>query len=62
MNRRTRQFLASMGGYAIFSLLALATLTDKIRIAVLIVLGALALMTWLVWWRERQSSKRDNAE
>lgn len=62
MNRRNVQFLASLGAYAVFSMLALTTLDGKIRAAVLIVMAALALMTWLVWWRERQSGDDDDLE
>jgi len=53
MTRRTRQFLAAMGAYTVFSILALTTLDGKIRIAVLIAMAGLAVKTWLVWMKER---------
>lgn len=60
MKSRNAQFLAALGAYAAFAMLALTTLDGKIRLAVLILMGALALMTWLVWWRERHSSDDDD--
>ncbi|MCX6619473.1 MAG: hypothetical protein NTY38_00010 [Acidobacteria bacterium] len=54
MNKRTRQFIAAMGAYSVFSILALTTLDGKIRIAVLIAMAGLAVKTSLVWWREQQ--------
>ncbi len=56
MTKRTRQFLAAICAYGVFSILAVTTLTGEMRVAVLVVMAALALLTWLVWWRERQTN------
>jgi hypothetical protein len=48
-----RRFIAAMATYAALAILAGFTLTGRIRIAVWIILGYFALMTWLVVLKRR---------
>lgn len=60
MNKRTRHFVAALGAYGVLSILAFATLDGKFRSAVLIVMGALALLTCVARWRERMEEEEED--
>jgi hypothetical protein len=51
MNRR---FAAALAAYAILGILVLVTLDGEFRIGTLIILGGIALKTWLAVLKQRQ--------
>ncbi len=48
------RFVAAMSGYAILAILAGFTLSGDVRIVTWIVLGGIAIRTWLVVLKRRQ--------
>ena len=53
----SNRFLYAMLGYGALAACAFFTLSDKIRIFVLIFLAAMALMTWSAMEREKLAAK-----
>ncbi len=47
------RFIAAMSAYLVLAILAGFTLTGEIRIGVWVILGAIALRTWLVVLKRR---------
>jgi hypothetical protein len=53
-----RKFLVAMGAYAGLAAVALATLgEERLRAAVLVLLGALAVKTWIAEMQYRQAER-----